>query len=600
MRSASSYEAQFIDKTPTPAELFYSNNNVITENLKEGFTQIPNWILKAPIPCIAKLVYIYLLCRCRQGDRCWPSIQRIADDLGSSRRTVIRMVKLLLELGFIEKVRRGLNKTNLYYINLIEFPASFRHPSRTQSMIVDSHDPDLLACLQDTPLREVSLFYPEQKCQNSASRDDKETLLEVPNCHLEEYEKTNHTQSEEDADESKIRGGFAALKRGNGRRASSCSQGELEAIGIVESPSYVEIQKKDEIEEPFRKDQSGDNIENSNTSRTPEEMPRADRAKELKENKTGTTRARTFEDMATLAGITSEALQNMNDWLKAHQRPEIIPLKLQGIIPAWSRELGNSEPHLIAANLTQASKLYMYARKNGLSQPETESCFEHAREVIHKRPEVRKKMAFLFSTLKLDILVALKQRGDLQASQPSILSSIPDGYDEEIPTYTPPATTRRASAPACPTTPPEPEPKATTATIEVITIPADGPRPEWKTWETASWWGERLRDELDPRRTFSHYDVRPTEGGCYGFELSLSPQADPIWKELVAGGYVTCAMVQQSLETIQTVRQSLHASQGTRANRHQHTNEANPTPRRHTNTTQQHMQDTNGRYMPTP
>lgn len=257
--------------------------------------------------------------------------------------------------------------------------------------------------------------------------------------------------------------------------------------------------------------------------------------------------------MAALVGITQEALQAMKNWMGVQRRPDTIPMKLQGIIPVWSRELGNAEPRLIAANLTQASKLYAYARIKGLSQLETESCFEHAREAVSKRRGIEKKMAFFFSSLKLDILAAL-QMNALTTSRQAATPSLPDGYDNEPPTNTFQTSVR--ARPAVVVAPkPEPEPEPVLPAIEPIVLPPDSPRPEWKSWQTADWWGEQLRDELDPGRTFSRYDVRPTEGGCYGFVFSLKPPGDPVWEEILAGEYITCAMVRQSIKAIRTVRE---------------------------------------------
>jgi hypothetical protein len=552
-------ETQTTQKQVADGQARTPDGSNTTENLKGGFTQVPNSFLLIRLACSIKLTYVYLLYCCRQKDHCWPSIQRIATDLGISCRTVIRAIKVLVTCGFIEKQRRGRNMTNVYYVR--RFPEALPYLSREWQIVT--------------------------------SRDANSSLPEMTICRIEEDEETNHTQQETDSRESKIRRTSAALKRKSGERLLSSNQGEQQAIGIVESPPYVEIQRNDETREPNRKVQSGDKTEILNTSKIPEEISHPEHVKEVEKDNTGKAKGYTFEEMTILAGITPESLQAMREWMKTHCRPETIPLKLQGIIPMWSRELGNAEPHLITANLTQASKLYMYARKQGLSQPETESCFEHAREIIRRRPEVTKKMAFFFSSLKLDILIALKQGKDLAASQPSILSSIPDGYDNEVPTSILP-TPSKITAPAQPAAPPapKPEPAPTMPIVELLTIPAGSPQPEWKTWETASWWGERLRDELDPTRTFSRYNVHPTENGRYGFELSLSSQADPIWEELLAESYVTSAMVLQSVETIRTV----HESRGTRENKHRHNDEASPRPQRYTNTARRHMQNANSRH----
>src|SRR5215469_298847 len=89
---------------------------IIAGNLTEGFTQMPHQVREDPfLSRAAKLVYEQLLKYTRQKDFCWPSQQRIADDIVTiSRSTVIRALKELYERGYIEKWRRGLNRTNVY------------------------------------------------------------------------------------------------------------------------------------------------------------------------------------------------------------------------------------------------------------------------------------------------------------------------------------------------------------------------------------------------------------------------------------------------------------------------------------------------------
>ena len=50
----------------------------------------------------------------------------IAQATGYSRRSVIRALQELYERGYIERWRRGLGDTNVYYINPLSFARSFR------------------------------------------------------------------------------------------------------------------------------------------------------------------------------------------------------------------------------------------------------------------------------------------------------------------------------------------------------------------------------------------------------------------------------------------------------------------------------------------
>lgn len=512
---------------------------IIANNLSEGFTQMPDQVRKdATLSRAAKLVYEQLLCYTRQKDCCWPSQQTIAEAIVTiSRRTVIRAIKELYQRGYIEVWRRGLNRTNIYYINPLTFPQSFKFAWRGQGVRLDAHGPEVLRSVINTPMPDI-LIHLSGKCQNDTSESAKTAHQEAPNWHTKHTESSN-TQVETNTDKSKIR-----LPQGVGVPNPAPTYSHIEPEAIRNSTGTKSSKMK-----------SVEQIELSNKSNE-KETGGAARAKEVNKDEMR-KKPRTFEDMAALIGIASEALADMRTWLRENPRPEVTPLKLQGVIPMWSRELGNAEPHLIAANITQASKLYKYARINGLGQQAVEECFEHARGAVSNHPKVNNKMAFFFTSLKLDILVALKQRKDLPASS----SAIPDGYnDDQVQEqdtsaedeakesyYTAPGDSLRGGKSLDTDIPEAPA-------IEPILLPPDYPQPDWKTWEAAARWGERLRDELDPSHQIARYKVRPTEDGRFGFEFILNGQADPMWEEILGGCYVTTEVVEQSLDAIRSVR----------------------------------------------
>jgi hypothetical protein len=86
---------------------------------KHGFTQVPNFILtNSDISVGAKLAYAMLLKYAWQDDYCFPGQERLAQDMGSGKRSVIRFMEELERAGFIEVQRRGLGQTNLYQLFL--------------------------------------------------------------------------------------------------------------------------------------------------------------------------------------------------------------------------------------------------------------------------------------------------------------------------------------------------------------------------------------------------------------------------------------------------------------------------------------------------
>src|ERR1700674_4266756 len=91
---------------------------------RHGFTQVPNFILKSEgISPGAKLAYAMLLHYAWQNDYCFPGQERLAADMGSGKRSVIRFMAELEKASFIAVKRRGLGQTNLYQL--------FLHPGKS-------------------------------------------------------------------------------------------------------------------------------------------------------------------------------------------------------------------------------------------------------------------------------------------------------------------------------------------------------------------------------------------------------------------------------------------------------------------------------------
>lgn len=90
---------------------------VLNEQLKHGFTQLPNFVLKdKKLSFGARLAYAVLLSYAWQEDSCFPGQDKMGKDLGSSRQMVNGYLNELKKAGYIDWKRRGLGKTNIYYI----------------------------------------------------------------------------------------------------------------------------------------------------------------------------------------------------------------------------------------------------------------------------------------------------------------------------------------------------------------------------------------------------------------------------------------------------------------------------------------------------
>ena len=84
-----------------------------------GWTGVPNFILENDqISVGAKLTYAMLLKYARELDNCFPGQDRLAKDMGSGSRSVVRYIAELEQAGLVTVQRRGQGRPNLYTIHL--------------------------------------------------------------------------------------------------------------------------------------------------------------------------------------------------------------------------------------------------------------------------------------------------------------------------------------------------------------------------------------------------------------------------------------------------------------------------------------------------
>lgn len=86
---------------------------------QRGFVQIPIAIVRSSdLSMGAKMVYTALLSYAWHNDFCFPGQDRMAEDIGSSRKSVNLWLQELDTKGFVKIIRRGQGKANLYEVNL--------------------------------------------------------------------------------------------------------------------------------------------------------------------------------------------------------------------------------------------------------------------------------------------------------------------------------------------------------------------------------------------------------------------------------------------------------------------------------------------------
>lgn len=88
------------------------------EAVQGGFTQVPNFILKATdLSPGAKITYATFLSYAWHNDSCFPGQERLAGDIGVSRSRVSQLVNELEKAGLVSIQHRGQGKTNVYTIH---------------------------------------------------------------------------------------------------------------------------------------------------------------------------------------------------------------------------------------------------------------------------------------------------------------------------------------------------------------------------------------------------------------------------------------------------------------------------------------------------
>jgi len=79
------------------------------------------WAVSQKLPTKEKFVLIMMANYADEDGKCWPSMNRLCEDTGMKKDSVIRAIKALEEIGLAEVERRkieGVNLPNIYHLNL--------------------------------------------------------------------------------------------------------------------------------------------------------------------------------------------------------------------------------------------------------------------------------------------------------------------------------------------------------------------------------------------------------------------------------------------------------------------------------------------------
>jgi len=88
------------------------------ENLRHGFAQVPNVVLRDPsLSGNEKMLFALLLSYAWQNEECFPGQDTLAHDMGLKPRAIRQLLVKLKAKRLIGWKRQGLGKVNIYHIN---------------------------------------------------------------------------------------------------------------------------------------------------------------------------------------------------------------------------------------------------------------------------------------------------------------------------------------------------------------------------------------------------------------------------------------------------------------------------------------------------
>lgn len=329
----------------------------------------------------------------------WPSVEHLREQLGKSERQVRRLLQRLRDKGFMLSVEQY-NYEHKQVSNRYDFTPFLKRLVDYLEALEQPTKPDKASGEGVRNGRESVSESARSGCQNGQGIED-----------------------ESDSDPSN-------------RDTSSSSGSAASSKGTVLPPaptcSHIAHRTIRKTEEETEESREIESRRSSNPPTTSQKLAASGRAKEAKQENTGKKESK-WEEFVLASGVPRERLYELETWLQSCPRPGQTPLLVQAIIDPISQQFNNGR--LMIANRTQATKLYLYARAQGLQHEELEDAF---REWVHTafkhvHPHVEKKMAWFFRALKVELLKSLMSF----ASSPAPLPGESPSEEEAAPVTEP-------------------------------------------------------------------------------------------------------------------------------------------------------------------
>ncbi len=149
---------------------------------KGNFITVPNKSELKKLDAHSQVLFMWLCSFTDDKGQCYPSVNRLAECCGLSRKTIIDRVKVLIEKGFLTKTYRysdNTQKSNLYQIHLLP-SATDTPPSAVEGKkAVQEVHPPSASDAHRTKSIEVNIK--ERKSQKENLKKFKESLSEMFN-----------------------------------------------------------------------------------------------------------------------------------------------------------------------------------------------------------------------------------------------------------------------------------------------------------------------------------------------------------------------------------------------------------------------------------
>lgn len=116
---------------------------------KGNFITVPNKSELKKLDAQSQVLFMWLCSFTDEKGQCYPSVNRLAECCGLSRKTIIERVKVLIDKGFLTKFHRyndNSQQSNLYQIHLLpsvqDTPLSV---GKVKRGVTEIHPPSVLA-----------------------------------------------------------------------------------------------------------------------------------------------------------------------------------------------------------------------------------------------------------------------------------------------------------------------------------------------------------------------------------------------------------------------------------------------------------------------